>query len=301
MLHSPFAAAFAPGARLAHGSDGVIMMRNHLVGALAVPTGRIVVADPLTTDFDELPTPLGRLAPIGVFPVELAIARFDNNDERVACARVRFADGPALRWELAGLDEPPSLDVESSAYGVDTGMGCFADATARGQVDDTSAAAWLAAIDARRVDTWTWHVVDLGGANVVMFSSGWGDGFYPSYWGLDAADNLVELVTDFEVLLDPVHERIELPLPLPRGRLVHPRLSAHQITLRRPLLSRGAAIVRGDKVHKMELSDGSPVAAKHTLRGTRWTWKPPAPDTRLYLCVVVGMKPCDLLPPNAAP
>jgi hypothetical protein len=41
-----------------------------------------------------------------------------------------------------------------------------------------------------------------------------------SYWGFDAADRLIELVTDFEVLVGPISERLELPLPLPRGVLV---------------------------------------------------------------------------------
>jgi len=36
--------------------------------------------------------------------------------------------------------------------------------------------------------------------NVVMFSSGYSDGFYASYWGFDADDNVVCLVTDFNVL-----------------------------------------------------------------------------------------------------
>jgi tetratricopeptide (TPR) repeat protein len=34
-------------------------------------------------------------------------------------------------------------------------------------------------------------------ANIVAFSSGYGDGAYVSYWGYDAAGNLVSLVTDF--------------------------------------------------------------------------------------------------------
>lgn len=34
-------------------------------------------------------------------------------------------------------------------------------------------------------------------ANVIAFSSGWGDGGYSSYWGYDAKDNLVTLATDF--------------------------------------------------------------------------------------------------------
>jgi hypothetical protein len=37
--------------------------------------------------------------------------------------------------------------------------------------------------------------------NLIAFSSGWGDGCYASFFGYDAHDNLVCLVTDFQVLL----------------------------------------------------------------------------------------------------
>jgi hypothetical protein len=35
---------------------------------------------------------------------------------------------------------------------------------------------------------------------VIAFSSGWGDGSYPSFWGYDADSQPVALVTDFGVL-----------------------------------------------------------------------------------------------------
>ncbi|WP_225764994.1 DUF4241 domain-containing protein [Inquilinus sp. Marseille-Q2685] len=39
-----------------------------------------------------------------------------------------------------------------------------------------------------------------GHANVAMFSSGWRDGFYASYFGLDETGRVVALVTDFGVV-----------------------------------------------------------------------------------------------------
>lgn len=38
---------------------------------------------------------------------------------------------------------------------------------------------------------------DKTDANVIAFSSGWGDGGYASYWGYDSADNIACIVTDF--------------------------------------------------------------------------------------------------------
>ncbi len=40
----------------------------------------------------------------------------------------------------------------------------------------------------------------MRGLNIVLFHSGFGDGRYASYWGFDAANRLVCLITDFEVL-----------------------------------------------------------------------------------------------------
>ena len=38
------------------------------------------------------------------------------------------------------------------------------------------------------------------GLNLIAFSSGWGDGCYPSYWGLDAQGQATCLLTDFRVI-----------------------------------------------------------------------------------------------------
>jgi hypothetical protein len=53
------------------------------------------------------------------------------------------------------------------------------------------------------VPTWSWTnliVDEATGANVIAFSSGYGDGSYPSYWGHDLTGQRVALVTDFVVL-----------------------------------------------------------------------------------------------------
>ena len=57
--------------------------------------------------------------------------------------------------------------------------------------------------DKTYLPTWSWAdliVDETTGANIIAFSSGWGDGCYPSYWGYNAANQRVALVTDFGVL-----------------------------------------------------------------------------------------------------
>jgi hypothetical protein len=52
-----------------------------------------------------------------------------------------------------------------------------------------------------RDEYWTSVVVDpSSGADAVVFTSGYGDDSYGTYWGIDADDEVVCLVTDFLVL-----------------------------------------------------------------------------------------------------
>lgn len=297
MAHSPFAAAFTPGTRFAQERGGFVEVSTRVVGELKLPTGRIVVADPLTTSFDEPPSPLSLTAPPGVFPVEVALARFEDGDVRVACARVRFEPSArAVRWDVAVFagDEPPVGDA-IPGYGVDAGMGCFFDEQARGVVDEAISEAWLAAMEKNSVDTWTWHVADVGEANVVMFSSGMGDGFYGSWWGFDADGRLVELVTDFEVLIGAISERFELPLPLPRGRVRHPLLERHHVEMKAPLLSRTTVILGGTGHARVELSDGTPVQMKRKGGSRHYSWEKTPPGARLVVSVMVGVGPLEVL------
>lgn len=58
------------------------------------------------------------------------------------------------------------------------------------------------ALEKSYVDTYSAANVRLPDSeyNVAAFSSGWGDGGYPSYWGFDAEGQLCCLMTDFCIL-----------------------------------------------------------------------------------------------------
>ena len=54
------------------------------------------------------------------------------------------------------------------------------------------------ALNVNRAANWANVLLnDITEANVIAFSSGWGDGGYSSYWGYDEKGNLAALVTDF--------------------------------------------------------------------------------------------------------
>ncbi|HEX9937912.1 MAG TPA: DUF4241 domain-containing protein [Longimicrobium sp.] len=198
-------AALTEGTRVL--PDGTrVTLSLHPLGDLVLPTGQIVASDPFIAD--DLPYTRG-VAP-GRYPVLVNVARI-NTDSRVAYAIVRFSGQRPVRWEMALYPErdPATLrEDEIVGYGVDSGAGCFIDAgTVRILVERTTADYGENQDLGERmaktyVDTWSWvnYVLDPDtGANVIAFSSGWGDGVYPSYWGLDETGAPVYLVTDFRV------------------------------------------------------------------------------------------------------
>ncbi|WP_192181723.1 DUF4241 domain-containing protein [Mesorhizobium amorphae] len=176
------------------------------IGELELPTGEIIACDPLVSD---LKTPaLSRKVKPGRYPVSLLEAQ-----GRVAVAVLRFSAGTPVRWELAtvpGQDVSTLKDDEIFGYPVDAGLGSFMDKTAmvlmsarqdKLKADENYYDDVLAAEFAPNQDRFVMHHPVAGNpVNIAMFWSGWGDGFYPSFWGLDAAGQPLLLTTDFGVL-----------------------------------------------------------------------------------------------------
>jgi len=176
-----------------------------VIGELDLPTGEIIACDPLTTGSDW--PALSRKVEPGHYPVSLLEAQ-----GRVAAAILRFRSGTPVRWELAILPGQDTSTLEGDkvfGYPVDTGLGSFMDKTAmvlmteqqdkleagQNYYDDVLAVEFEA-----NQDRLMHHPVAGNPLNIAMFSSGWGDGIYPSFWGLDSAGEPLLLMTDFEVL-----------------------------------------------------------------------------------------------------
>lgn len=184
-----------------------VKLERKEIADLVVVSGKIVACDPFTVYEGVLPFDM-EVEP-GHYPVVLSIAHVqDNNDQRVAYAMLMFGEGKPVRWELAtwpgkGLDDLSEGEV--FGYGVDAGTGSFMDEVAAKKLAQDEDLIDKLLDDSREnyVDTWCWtnFVVDEEtGANVISFSSGFGDGFYPSYQAFDKDDRLVALVTDFGVV-----------------------------------------------------------------------------------------------------
>jgi hypothetical protein len=206
--HADFAVMFRDGATISDDEGLLATMRVQPLGGLIAPSGAIVACDPLTAIE---PKPFAqRIAP-GRYPILLSVARLANGDERVACAQLRLSDAPVARWEMARLESQEQITLDADeffGYGVDAGVGCFMDARAASALDahyerdESYDEALIDAMEAHRTESWDYANValdEVSGLNVVMFSSGWGDGVFASYWGYDASGAPVCLVTDFSL------------------------------------------------------------------------------------------------------
>jgi len=201
-------AAFAEGGAARSAGERTVLSTVR-AGDLLLPTGRLVANDVFFLDRE----PFTRRLPVGRHPVLLlASASAADVIPRVAAALIRVGPGDPVSWELAlvpGQDPAALQPGEFFGYGVDSGTGSFASAEAAAAVTGGDFDAYSDQIHHGMYpseDVVDWNilvelVVDPAtGANVIAFSSGFGDGAYPSWFGLDARGEPVVLLTDFGIL-----------------------------------------------------------------------------------------------------
>lgn len=166
--------------------------------ALKVPSGRVTASDGYILDA----VPFTQAIPVGEHPLLLAVAVIET-DERIAFAKLQFASDPVARWEIATRpgQDPKSLKPDQIfGYGVDSGTGCFGDSEAYKLVSKAGAdfpEKMMAESQKVYRHTRDWLSIETSAGSLAVFSSGYGDGFYASYFGYSATGTLVSLVTDF--------------------------------------------------------------------------------------------------------
>ncbi|QMU71112.1 DUF4241 domain-containing protein [Streptacidiphilus sp. P02-A3a] len=195
---------------------------------LSLPSGRIVACDPFTGLGAYGGDPFTVTVPPGRYQVTASMLEItapedpesesdrelDHEPEpeqphrRVAAARLVISDQPVAVWEQAVVPEQDLGALgedEFYGYGVDAGTGCFVDAEAVEPLGDfeSDTETLMAAFEAVE---WSAGVVTLtapeSGHNLVAFSSGWGDGVYPTWIGRTASGEVACLVTEFFVIPD---------------------------------------------------------------------------------------------------
>lgn len=192
---------------------GALTVEQRFIGELSAPSGKIVACDPLIISD---PEPFDLFVPAGRYGVSVSIIRrVENGDQRTATALLRLSEAQPRSWQMAVLAGQNTADLKAGevfCYGVDAGTGCFMDVEAarwlarKLRTQDEFADELVARMEAVYVHTRSWANVLLDEAanlNCILFSSGFGDGCYASYWGFDDQGRLACLMTDFGVLVEP--------------------------------------------------------------------------------------------------
>jgi len=203
------AEAFASG-RLPH-PQGPVTTKVVQVGNLVVTSQAVLAMDPIV---GAAINPFSQQVPKGRHPVTVAIADLDG-DERIAFARVQFSLHPAHSWTMAVTDakqDPAALGPgQFIGYGVDAGTGCFMDFDAAKLIGRryreegphfSFGDVIIEEMERTYQHTRSWadiRPIEGREENIICFSSGYGDGAYPSFFGFDASGTVCQLVTDFRI------------------------------------------------------------------------------------------------------
>jgi hypothetical protein len=191
------------------------------IGKLSIPSGKIIAADPLVYLSDSIP--FNRNIKPGEYDVIVSVARSAEMGERYAAVMTRFTDTDAVRWEMALTDRNnvSELKHEGDYFGfpVDAGLGCFCDVETQKLFNEFVDSFYAKSPEANIYDDFfaslfkknareqdnpedigDWLNFSIPGHpahNIIMFHSGFGDGSYPCYWGIDAKGKINSLVADF--------------------------------------------------------------------------------------------------------
>ena len=128
----------------------------------------------------------------GVYPVRLTLARYPGQDfDRVAYASLVVSDAATVRWQPASVI---AVDGGTTTFTSAEGASLLVTAAESGSGSAVQDSAWdsLAAHDYLGTEA-----AIEGSINLVMTSSGVGDGGYQVFVGYDSAGRPTRVVVDF--------------------------------------------------------------------------------------------------------
>ncbi|MCI8667553.1 MAG: DUF2185 domain-containing protein [Dorea sp.] len=207
--------------------EGLFEKNNRITlftaGEVDLPTGEVVLADPLVYLGTKYSTVLARKVPCGRYPVELSLCHSGIVGLRVAAARLIFSDHAAARYEIALPKGNRKEDLGKprvfTFFGVDCGTACFADIQTEAEYREffkqwqgenpnknkyidyfamlfKNSYKKYPEVQNECTNFLQWEIPGTG-SKLTLFSSGMGDGVYSGYWGLDEQGEPVSLVVPF--------------------------------------------------------------------------------------------------------
>lgn len=198
-------------------------------GDVNLPTGRIVLADPFLA-YEQ--AAFSKHVEPDKYPVYIYISEIDKLHHRIAYAKIKFRPESATKWILAFTEDVTAEEVdeleedEYFGFDVESGIAGFMDEETRDEFTTKLEAAYETDEEydyydavlaeefkaysgknnfSRELGDWNDHKLAADSDNnIIMFSAGWGEGYFPAYWGYNDNGDLVELAVDF--LLDEHEE-----------------------------------------------------------------------------------------------
>lgn len=184
------------------------------IGKVYFPTGKTFACDPLIELQDSLP--FIQTIPVGTYPIRICVVPSEKYGNRYACSKLEITKEKPIRYEL-GMVGNENLDEELSeedyfGFVVDAGMACIADIQTQEAFNNywseclkkdpdidpyndlfcdlLEENAKLHPYYQRDCGDWLNWTIPNTKYNVPIFTSGWGDGYYPVYFGYDKDNNV---------------------------------------------------------------------------------------------------------------
>ncbi len=167
-------------------------------GILILSSGHIVACDPLVSGERE---PFVQAVLPGRYPVDLSLARREGEkEERIVLARVLFTKNAPVMW-IKAMTAAQSEQEEKDVYGYhsSTGTGAFMDAESAARfrletIIDVDRMLDRLMANYQPVRNWLEYPL-TDRHNIIFFTSGFDEGFYPSYFAVDSAGDVCILLT----------------------------------------------------------------------------------------------------------
>ena len=183
-------ATLPPGIAIIPEPDAPSLTDDVIAGRLSLPSGRVVADGSLVGQAE----PLAQVAEPGAYPVFVTLGRPPGAAfDQVALASLLASDAPTVSW------------VRGTTVAVDGGTAGFTSTEGSARLAGLGETANVAFLDAA-FDSLTAHddlitEVPIGdGADLALFTTGYGDGAYDVHVGLDAAGQPTRYVMDFGIV-----------------------------------------------------------------------------------------------------
>ena len=188
------------------------LLETYETGNIVLTSGMLVACDPLITSDMK---PFIMMFPKGSFQT---LVHKERESNCIAYAEIVFSDKTVKTWQLATTEGQNVEDLKEGeifGYPVQSGMGCFMDAETQESLNHLEEKLYRRkGADFMGIYDEFFHdrFFDEKGAtdsfallkpneekpgNIFAFETGYGEGFYGSYIGLDTVGNPVKILTEF--------------------------------------------------------------------------------------------------------